>query len=217
MKDLSLIAVDAFNEHAFSFEAKFMNFSNYDSAIESFCTMIPGSTPRILEIGCGPGNVTSRIKKHIPHAEITALDLADTMLSIAKNNVPDVTFIKMDARDIHTITNTFDAIVASFVTPFFSYDECRAFFKQCSDRLETNGFLYVSTMEGCLKQCGFEKTSFSGTTEIPFTYYTLPFLVTELEQSGLSVIYSKKQPYIQNGKSILTDIIIFCQKKNILT
>jgi cyclopropane fatty-acyl-phospholipid synthase-like methyltransferase len=217
MEDLSLIAVDAFNEHAFSFESKFMNFSNYDTAIESFCTMIPGHAPKILEIGCGPGNVTKRIKKHIPDAQITALDLADTMLSIAKNNVPDVTFIKMDARAINTITTTFDALVASFVTPFFTYDECRAFFKHCSDRLETDGFLYISTMEGRREQCGFEKTSFSGTTEIPFTYYSLPFLVTELEQSGLSVIYSKKQPYMQNGTCVLTDIIIFCQKKNILT
>jgi len=213
LRDLSLIAVDAFNEHADSFEAKFMEFSNYDSAIESFCAQIPGSTPRLLEIGCGPGNVTKRIKNHIPGASITGLDLADTMLSLAKNNVPDVTFIKMDARDINSLTNTFDAIVASFVTPFFSYDECSTFFQHCSDRLETEGFLYVSTMEGTMKERGFETTSFSGTTEIPFTYYTLPFLVTELERSGLSVIYSKKQPYIQNGKYILTDIILFCQKR----
>lgn len=213
MRDLSLIAVDAFNEYAHSFESKFMNFSNYDTAIESFCTMIPCSTPRLLEIGCGPGNVTRRIKKHIPHAQITAIDLADTMLSLAKNNVPDASFIKMDARDIHTITNTFDAIVASFVTPFFSYDECRTFIKHCSEKLETDGLLYVSTMEGYMDQRDFETTSFSGTAEIPFTYYTLPFLVTELEQADLSVIYSKKQPYIQNGKNDLTDIIIFCQKR----
>jgi cyclopropane fatty-acyl-phospholipid synthase-like methyltransferase len=217
LKDLSLIAVDAFNEHANSYKAKFMEFSNYDTAIESFCAMIPGSTPRLLEIGCGPGNVTKRIKKHIPNASITALDLADTMLSLAKNTIPDVTFIKMDARDIHSLTNTYTAIVASFVTPFFSYKECSAFFKHCSERLDTDGLLYVSTMEGGMEQRDFETTSFSGTTEIPFTYYTLPFLVTELEQSGLSVIYSKKQPYIQNGKSTLTDIIIFCQKRNILT
>lgn len=216
MKDLSLIAVDAFNDHAGSFEAKFMEFANYDAVIESFCTMIPETTPRLLEIGCGPGNVTKRIKKHIPNASITALDLSDTMLSLATNNVPDVTFIKMDARDIHLLSNTFNAIVASFVTPFFSSTECSTFFKHCSERLETDGLLYVSTMEGDMGQRGFETTSFSGTTEIPFTYYTLPFLVTELEKSGLSVIYAKKQPYIQNGKNTLTDIIIFCQKRSTL-
>jgi len=49
MEDLSLVAVDAFNDHANSYESTFMTFGNYDTAIVSFCAMIPGNAPRLLQ------------------------------------------------------------------------------------------------------------------------------------------------------------------------
>ena len=212
MKDQYQQSVDRFNEFATEFENGFMELSLYDSAIEAFCTTISVPVPKILELGCGPGNVTRRIKQHLPQARITAIDLAENMITLAKKNVPDVDFRVMDVRFINQFTGTFDAVVAAFVLPFLSYEDTESLISSISKLLNTDGVLYLSTMEGTSAKNGFETTSFSGKSEIHFVYYEMPMLIKILQKAGIEVIDIKKQPYIRNGVTLLTDIIISGRK-----
>jgi ubiquinone/menaquinone biosynthesis C-methylase UbiE len=212
MKDKYRQSVDRFNEFAAEFEHGFMELSLYDKAIESFCSTISIPEPKILELGCGPGNVTRRIKSHLPDAQITAIDMAENMISLARKNVPDVDFKVMDARCIDLLIGPFDAIIAAFVLPFLSYEDCSDLLAKISTLLIPDGKLYLSTMEGTPKQNGFESTSFSGENKIHFTYYGEFFLRNQFEKVGISIINLVKQPYIRNYIPLLTDIIIFGQK-----
>jgi ubiquinone/menaquinone biosynthesis C-methylase UbiE len=212
MKDKYQQSVDRFNEFATEFENGFMELSLYDKLIKSFCSMISVADPKILELGCGPGNVTRRIKSHLPSAQITAIDMAENMISLARKNVPDVNFHVMDARCIDQLKGSFDAIIAAFVLPFLSYDDCRDLLTKVHSLLKPDGKLYLSTMEGTPEQNGFETTSFSGENKIHFTYYEEFFLRNQLEKVNISIINLVKQPYIRNDIPLLTDIIIFGQK-----
>lgn len=213
MKDQYQQSVERFNEFASEFEKGFMELPLYDKTIESFCSTIPAADPKILELGCGPGNVTRRIKSHLPGAQITAIDMAENMISLARKNVPDVDFQVMDARCIDQLEGPFDAIIAAFVLPFLSYDHCSDLLAKVSTLLKPDGKLYLSTMEGTPEQNGFEPTSFSGEKRIHFTYYEETFLKKLLENVNTSVIKLIKQPYIRNDIPLLTDIIIFGQKR----
>jgi trans-aconitate methyltransferase len=42
---------------------------------------------RILDLGCGPADITMRLARRYPHAKVIGLDGADSMLDIAKNAV----------------------------------------------------------------------------------------------------------------------------------
>jgi ubiquinone/menaquinone biosynthesis C-methylase UbiE len=66
----------------------------------------------VLEIGCGNGNGTKLIKKYFDPIHITAIDLDEKMIQIAKRTVRDetTTFQVMDASKLYFPNDSFDAI-----------------------------------------------------------------------------------------------------------
>ena len=49
------------NNIAQLYEDKFMKFELYNDAYKSFCDLLLRSGASVLEIGCGPGNITRHI------------------------------------------------------------------------------------------------------------------------------------------------------------
>lgn len=66
----------------------------------------------VLEIGCGNGNGTKLIKKHFNPHHITAVDLDEKMIQIARETIhePQTTFQVMDASNLGFLNGSFDAI-----------------------------------------------------------------------------------------------------------
>ena len=50
----------------------------------------------IVDLGCGPGNITPMLQQRWPDAEITGVDNSDEMLTRARDTVPGVDFINQD-------------------------------------------------------------------------------------------------------------------------
>jgi len=50
----------------------------------------------VVDLGCGPGNVTPLLRSRWPDAQIVGLDNSDEMLARAREAVPDATFEKVD-------------------------------------------------------------------------------------------------------------------------
>ncbi len=58
---------------------------------------IPLDSPRtVVDLGCGPGNVTPLLRQRWPEAELTGLDNSDEMLARARDAMPDTAFEKVD-------------------------------------------------------------------------------------------------------------------------
>jgi trans-aconitate 2-methyltransferase len=57
---------------------------------------ITGPSPRIYDLGCGPGNSTSALLTAFPDAKITGMDSSPDMLKKASATLPDVEFIQED-------------------------------------------------------------------------------------------------------------------------
>lgn len=70
-------------------------------------------SPRsVLDLGCGPGNVTAMLTARWPSAAITALDNDPAMLARAEDAVPDVTVVEADIREYHP-PHTFDVVYSN--------------------------------------------------------------------------------------------------------
>jgi len=69
----------------------------------------------ILELGCGTGLLTASLTTLFPHAAITAVDLAEGMLSLSRKNLSGSKNISFVQGDITTLdlNRTFDLIVSS--------------------------------------------------------------------------------------------------------
>jgi len=69
---------------ASSYEDKFMDFDLYNDTYDFFTEQITTNNPKILEIGCGPGNITKYVLGKRPDLKLTAIDIAPNMIKLAK-------------------------------------------------------------------------------------------------------------------------------------
>jgi malonyl-CoA O-methyltransferase len=69
---------------------------------------------RILEIGCGTGYLTEKLRRHFPHAHITAVDLAPGMIAVAKLRfgAEEIDWICGDIEEIE-LSERYDLIISN--------------------------------------------------------------------------------------------------------
>jgi ubiquinone/menaquinone biosynthesis C-methylase UbiE len=201
------ISVQRFDEFASEYANRFADVGGYEDSIQRFCNLISGNPPHILELACGPGNVTRLLKQRFPQCRILGLDLAPRMIELAKQAIPEVDFRVMDVRDISILPEKFDAVMCSFCLPFLSKTDAEKLIADCADRLVSGGVLYLSTMEGDENRAGFETTSFSGNAEIYFNYHRQHDLENAFSEYRFEVRHLKLQDYAEPDGSSSTDMI----------
>lgn len=61
---------------------------------------VAGPTPRVLDVGCGPGSLAARVLARLPGAEVVGVDADPVLLSLARSTAPaGVTLADVDLRD----------------------------------------------------------------------------------------------------------------------
>lgn len=207
------ISIKRFDEFAVEYAERFNSIDSYILSINKFCDLIRVDNPRILELACGPGNITRYLKQKFPDSEYIAIDLAKKMIDIAKEQVGGVDFRIMDMKKISTIDTKFDSIMCSFGLPFLSKNDANTLISDCSKLLIRDGVVYISTMEGDELKAGFESTSFSGDSKVYFNYHQQKDLENALFENGFVINEIKRQDYKEPDGSILIDLIIIATKK----
>lgn len=56
----------------------------YDEMTDRLVEYLPPTTTRILELGCGTGNLTLRLAQRFPHSSITTVDASPEMINITR-------------------------------------------------------------------------------------------------------------------------------------
>jgi ubiquinone/menaquinone biosynthesis C-methylase UbiE len=207
------LSVQRFDEFAEEYASRFDNVSGYVEQLTFFTDQIKAKKPSILELACGPGNVTKFLKNRFPESRILAVDLAPKMIELARKALPDVDFRVMDVRDISVIPKKFDAVMCSFCLPFLSKNDAKKLIADCSSLLNPGGVIFLSTMEGDENRAGFEKTSFSGDSEIYFNYHIQSDLESAFIRNGFQVVRLDRQDYLEPDGSVTIDLIFIAEKE----
>lgn len=199
-------AIKVFNKNAALYKEKYMNVDAYSISLDLFCDSLPNKNAHILELACGPGNMTKYLLGKCPDLNILATDLAPEMLKLAKDANPAVKTQLLDCRDITSLGQTFDAIMCSFALPYLSKDEAEQLMKDSAAILHPGGLLYISTMENDYSRSGW-MTASSG-DEVYMYYHQQDYLEQAMTDNGLQLIHQNTQPAI-NGD---TDLVMVAQK-----
>ena len=207
--DNTKIAIDIFNKLADSYQDKFMDVSLYHDSLNSYCKAITKEKAEILELACGPGNITKYLLEKRPDLRILGTDLAPNMIALAKINNPTADFYLMDCRAITSLNKKFDGILCGFGLPYLTKDEAIQFIKDSSQQLNENGVLYISTMEDDNFKSGF-KTGSTG-DQMFQNFHQADYLSVALEENGFTIIHLDRKEYMHNEEKT-TDLIIIATK-----
>ena len=175
--------IDTYNKAAVNYQNKFMHLDLYHDTFDEFCRHVNRKNADILELGCGPGNVTKYLLNASPQFKITGLDLAPCMIELAKKNNPGADFRIMDCRDINIIEQKYDAIMCGFCMPYLSKEECTKLIQDASKLVHSGGLMYISTMEGDYHRSGYETTSFSQGDKVYIYYHQAKFMEDSLTRN----------------------------------
>ena len=106
----------------------------------------------VLDVGCGAGNYTLTLLKHLPNLDVTLIDLSRPMLDRATERLRrstggTITAIQGDIRDVDLPEGGFDIILAAAVLHHLRDDsEWRAVFAAFHRALRPGGSLWVFDM-----------------------------------------------------------------------
>src|SRR5690554_497573 len=109
---------NTWNKVAKTYEDKFMDLDLYNDTYDVFLDLISKKNASILEIGCGPANISKYLLTKNPDLRIKGIDISENMVKLARKNNPSAEFEVMDIREIHAINEKFDAIVCRFCIPY---------------------------------------------------------------------------------------------------
>ena len=174
--------LNTWNKVAQLYQEKFMDLEMYNESYSLFCDSIEKSNASILEIGCGPGNITKHLLRMRQDFSIHGTDFSERMIALAQKNNPTASFEVMDARDILKLNTTFDGIIIGFCLPYLSGEESLQLIGDASTLLNKNGVLYLSFVEGDSNQSGF-KTSSTGDRTF-FYFHELSLLTKKMMDAG---------------------------------
>lgn len=208
--DKTKIAVDLFDKYATNYEERFMDTSMYWESFDLFCKNISAKNAKILEVACGPGNITKYILDHHPNFKIVGTDLAPNMIELAKKNNPTASFKLMDGRAITSLRQKYEGIISGFFFPYLSKEDVIQFITDASTILNPNGVLYISTMEDDYNKSGLQRGSKGD--EIYMHYHQEDYLTGTLTKNNFNIVEIQRKESFSTTGAKTVDLIIISKK-----
>lgn len=204
---------DTWNKIASLYEDKFMDLPYYNESYDAICSLVQTKGAKILEIGCGPGNISKYLLKKRPDFEITGIDVAPNMVELAKKNNPKAEFISMDSRDILSLNKKFDAIICGFCIPYLNKIDCQNLFNDCSKLLNEDGLIYMSFVHGNSEQSGYQTNSAGD--RMYFHFHQREKVESWMIESGFIMVKSFKVEYPKANEMVdIHDVLIARKQSN---
>lgn len=204
------ITFATWNKVADRYADAFMDVAVYNETYTKFIKRLPSPTSKILEVGCGPGNVTRYVLSKEPALEWLGIDIAQNMIELAEHYNPQAAFLTMDGRKVRSIDATFDGIICGFFLPYISAQEVQTFISDCHALLNSQGILYVSFVHGDPETSGYINNSEGD--QMYFYYHCEKQLKQYLNDIGFLLLESIPVPYTRKEGATETHTILIAQK-----
>jgi len=127
----------------------------YPEMIDGLVSAIPHQRSRelnIIDLGCGTGTISKKIKELFPYANITCLDLAENMIEMAKIKLSEYSDIRYQIGDFRTykFDDNYDVVVSSLALHHLATDkEKKEFYGKIYGNLKASGiFLNADVILG---------------------------------------------------------------------
>jgi SAM-dependent methyltransferase len=208
--DHCLMSVATFSRLADRYAEKYFHLNLYDPYLERFVKRIEPPNARVLDVACGPGNVSAYLAKVRPDLKLVGIDLAEGMIKQAKLRVPSAEFLVQDCRHISEFGHAFDAAAFAFGLSYLTDDDAARFFTSLNATLTDAALLYLSTITGLPGESGFEASS-SG-DRVYLHYRSVGDVLSLVDRAGYSVDFTEVIASPANASKSTQDFILIAQR-----
>jgi ubiquinone/menaquinone biosynthesis C-methylase UbiE len=181
MNEISKLVEQGYNKIAEDYYSH-RNLSKFNSELEKFASLLPENA-HVLELGCGAGIPTAKFLTE-RGIKVTGIDLSETMLNLARKNVPEGTFIKMDMNDLKFDENSFDGIISVYSLFHIPKKNHFDIFKKAYKLLKHGGILLINS--GVSESEG--KSNFFGVPMF-WSNHSPEYTLKLVKDAGFSIIF----------------------------
>ncbi len=201
--------IATFDKYAREYQDKYSKFEPYLKSYANFATLL-SPEDRVLDIACGPANISQVLLQQHPRLTIHGIDLSRKMLEIAREKIPGGTFEQRDIRLLASIDKRFDAVVSGFAVPYLSSDEVKTFLSDVNNLLNSGGYLYISAQLGDYADSAYQENK--SADKVYVYYYSEEFLKNLLELNGFKILKLDYNLYDQSEATEQKEIFIQAKK-----
>ena len=206
MKDKNMIAVDTYNKIAQEYDKEFGNDYSDTPYVDKFLNYLEGK--KVLDIGCGVGNLTKYIMDKGFNVE--GIDLSKEMLNIAKQKYSDIKFYEMNMKEI-TLRKKYDGIMLAYSLFHLTKKEVIEVLPKYYDLLNSNGKILLILQYGQGERIVNEPLKEG--LKIFINYYSQDEIIEILKNNRFKILYTdlkKSESEFELGNDKL---VIICQKQ----
>ncbi len=201
-------ASSMWNKVAGLYQEKFMDLTLYDESYDAFCVLLKNDAASILDAGCGPGNISRYLQRKKANWNFYGIDAAVNMIDLFLKNIHNSRATVMDIRNIRSLNEQFDGIVAGFCIPYLNSSDTFSLIHSFRELLLPHGVLYLSFVEGDPEKSG-PVTGSSG-DQVFFYYYTEKDIVEAITTANFKLHASLKATYKRSPESSETHTLLIC-------
>jgi len=148
MEKVNLVK-EHFESEAKEFDGIILNLiPYYNQMIESLVMAIPfekNEKIKVIDLGCGTGTISKKVKERFVNAEITCVDLAESMLKMSKEklkNFDGISYKQGDFKEFE-FTENYHVVISSLALHHLDTDgDKEKFYKKIYKALNENGVFY---------------------------------------------------------------------------
>ncbi len=205
-----MVSVATFSKLAGRYAEKYFDLDIYDRYLERFEKRIESQGASVLDVACGPGNVSAYLAKARPDLHLVGVDLAEGMIEQARLRVPSAEFLVKDCRHIDELEKVFDASAFAFGLSYLTDDDANRFFCSLNATLTDSAMLYLSTITGEPGWSGFETSS--GGDRVYIKYRDGDDVVSMVERAGYRIDFAEVIASPANASKRTQDLILIAQR-----
>lgn len=150
-----------------------------------------------LDAGCGYGRTTEHlIESGILPANVTGVDINESLLGLARRNLPQATFIHADLACFEPVPDTYDLVTASMVFEYLDEDGFKRTLANVHKGLKDGGVLFFVTTHPLrmvtqdikgYKDRGWRDSMTPWGATIPLFHRTVGDFISQTIQAGFTI------------------------------
>lgn len=158
----------------------------HDGVLEA----LHGRRPRrVLDLGCGTGLLTERLRRELEQAEVVGCDYSHGMLGVARSRSRNAPWVQGDALRLPFRCGSFDAVVST--ESFHWFPDQAAALSEIHRVLREEGLLLVALVHPALEGLGEAVLRLSRLVGQPFFWPTKRQMRALLVAAGFRVVEQK--------------------------